>query len=273
MTDPVEPQSSAHPELSALLDGELSQDQESYLHERLVSDVALRLELRAASTMRKAVRSLPLVDVPQGTLERPDNVFWLSPARNRRPSPRRLPAVVAAIAAVWVFVLVSVTPGPAQAVPVVGSVNAHRASVASLASTPAVRPGAQSSFPQQIGDGLELRFVSRHGERVHLLYSSEDKQVSIFQQPGTLAAEKLPPGGSWLLVDGVRAWTWDDADLRVVVFERDDTVFTFVSGYADERPAETMASNTSVLPENHSSSWLARLSGATHRAALLLGFG
>jgi len=274
MTERVDTESASHPELSGLLDGELSDDQGQRLRERLASDVAMRLELRSASTMRSAVRSLAPVEVPQGALERRNNVLPFALTVKRHHGRRRLSAVVAAIAAVWVFVLVSATPGPAQAAPAVaGSVNAHRASVASLASSPAVVPVVQSPFPQQIGDGLILQFVSRHGERVHLLYANEDKQLSIFQQPGALDWEKLPSGGSMLLVDGVRAWTWDDADLRVVVFERDDTVFTFVSGYAGERPVETMASNTSVLPEDHPSNWLARVSGATHKAALLLGFG
>jgi hypothetical protein len=105
------------------------------------------------------------------------------------------------------------------------------------------------------------------------MYANADEQVSIFQQPGRLAWDKLPAGGEMLLVDEVKAWTWDDADLRVVVLERDDTVFTFVSGYAGERPSETTASNTSALPESQSSGWIDRLSSASHRAALLLGLG
>ncbi len=274
MTERLRPASSAHPELSAMLDGELSLSAEQDLRERLAADVALRLELRSLTEIRDAVRALGPVDVPVGALDRPSNVVHLRLPRRSRRGRRSVGAVAAAVAAVWVFVLISVAPAPAQAVPAVaGSIEAHRASVESLGASPSLTPVVESSFPEQIGAGLMLQFVSRHGSSVHAMYANADEQVSIFQQPGRLAWDKLPAGGEMLLVDDLKAWTWDDQDLRVVVFERDDTVFTFVSGYAGERPSETTASNTSALPESQSAGLLDRLSSASHRAALLLGLG
>lgn len=262
---------SNRPELSALLDGELSAIEEAALQELLANNVALRLELRAVEQVRSALRGLDPVEIPEDGFLMPSNVVVMR--RPRRFVRRRafVGSVAAAVAA-WMFLVVTVAPTPASADPIIeGSVEAHRASIENL---PGRSEAVQTpNFPKQMGGELTLQFVSRHGQQIHALYASETQYVSVFQQPGTLEWDKLPAGGSLIEFDSLQAWTWDDADIRVVVLERDEAVFTFVSASTGESPLETTAMNASVLPEKSGSSVWSRVTGACHDAARLLGFG
>ncbi len=90
--------------LSALLDGELTSDEEAQVQAHLVACLTCRHEMETVRVARLWVRALPPVEPPFGLYER-----MLLPYR---PARRRLAMAFAGAAAVVAAVLVSIAPAP-----------------------------------------------------------------------------------------------------------------------------------------------------------------
>ncbi|HVF13047.1 MAG TPA: zf-HC2 domain-containing protein [Acidimicrobiales bacterium] len=88
--------------LSALLDGELSMQEEADVQTHLVTCLVCRLEMEAIGATRLRVRALPPVEPPFGLFER-----MLQPYR---PGRRRVAMAFAGAAAAVAAVIVSVAP-------------------------------------------------------------------------------------------------------------------------------------------------------------------
>lgn len=100
----------SHPgdSLSALLDGELSSEQEAAVQGHLVGCAPCRHEMESVAVARLWVRALPPVDPPFGLYER-----MLQPYR---PGRRRVAMAFVGAAAAVAAVLLSVAPAPQQSV-------------------------------------------------------------------------------------------------------------------------------------------------------------
>lgn len=110
--------------LSALLDGELSPQEEAEVQAHLVSCMTCRHEMETVQLARLWVRALPPVEPPFGLYER-----MLLPYR---PGRRRVAMALLGAAAAVAAVLVSVAPAPQQPVsPQVATlIEAHATSAA-----------------------------------------------------------------------------------------------------------------------------------------------
>jgi hypothetical protein len=98
--------------------------------------------------------------------------------------------------------------------------------------------------PKQLA-GYTLVDAYRAPKGVQLLYEKGSYGLSVFEQEGNLDPAELPDDGTWLQVDGHRAWRWDAplADGRVLVVERGDLVLTLVgdeSGAAVQAAADAL---------------------------------
>ena len=107
---PVDPVDGEHPAdaLSALLDGELSPQEEAAVQAHLVTCMTCRHEMEAVGVARLWMRALPPVEPPFGLYER-----MLMPYR---PGRRRVAMAFVGAAAAVAAVLVSVAPAPQQQV-------------------------------------------------------------------------------------------------------------------------------------------------------------
>lgn len=93
--------------------------------------------------------------------------------------------------------------------------------------------------PEEAGDGFRLLGRFRHpGGLWHLYYSDGLVGVSVFEQPGTLDWDALPPGGAPARVGGERARHYSLPVGDVWVFEHDGVVYT---GVADAPAGEALA--------------------------------
>jgi sigma-E factor negative regulatory protein RseB len=93
--------------------------------------------------------------------------------------------------------------------------------------------------PARAGDGFRL--VGRWSHRAdlaQLYYSDGVLSVSVFEQPGTLQWQSLPPGGTDAEVSGHSARRYALPAGEAWVFERDGVVYTCVG---DASPAELAA--------------------------------
>ncbi len=264
--------------LSALLDGELDAAEVEAVHAHLVACADCSAELESVRRVRAAVRSLAAVDPPAGFFEAllagglPEHADLAQPARVLPLRSRRaaLGNVAAAVAAGIVLVVgFGGNQATAVAPEVATNVERHAASIsaASLGGpnpimgpsevTPTTLPHTGISrpytAPRQLA-GYTLVDVYRAPKGVQLLYERGSYGLSVFEQEGDLDAAELPDNGSWLDVDGHRAWKWDAplADGRVLVVERGDLVFTLVgdeSGDAVRAAAEALPGRPKVALE------------------------
>lgn len=110
--------------LSALLDGELSPEDEAGVQAHLVHCMTCRLEMESVRVARSWIRALPPVEPPFGLYER-----MLVPYR---PGRRRVAMAFVGAAAAVAAVLVSVAPAPERSVdPAVATlIEAHATSAA-----------------------------------------------------------------------------------------------------------------------------------------------
>jgi hypothetical protein len=276
MTDLIE-----HPEdaLSALLDGQLGGAEAEAVHAHLVACADCSAELEAVRATRTALRSLPAVEPPAGFFEGllagglpgevPD-VATPSPVVALRSRRAALGNVAAAVAA-GLLLVVSLGGNQATAVApeVASNVERHAASIsaASLGGpnpilgarevTPTTMPHTGISRPYTAPKelaGYRLVDAYRASEGVQLLYEKGPYGLSVFEQEGDLDAGELPDNGTWLDVNGHRAWRWDapTASGRVLVVERGDLVLTLVgdeSGSAVRAAAEALPGKPQIALE------------------------
>jgi hypothetical protein len=64
---------------------------------------------------------------------------------------------------------------------------------------------------------------------LHVMYSNGDIEISIYEQPGTVAWESLPTSGTRMRVGDSDAWSMRSGTEEVMVVERGTTVYTAVA--------------------------------------------
>lgn len=259
-----------HPtdELSALLDAELGQGEAMVTRAHLEGCRACVEELHGARAVRLALRTLPGVEPPPGVMEAlVERVRAGTEVEDvgaeRGPVVtlvRRHRRVGAAVASVAVVVLgLSVVEPDLYRPGVTAAIDSHAASLQAMAAgglvsadggsdplqpfepvTPTTAPPrdpralpAPYEAPEHLDGGYRLVKAfsdPTRREGLQLVYEGDRYGLSVFETPGRLDFDALPPGGNRVDVDGAEGWRWEtpEVDGRVVVFERDGMVLVVV---------------------------------------------
>jgi anti-sigma factor RsiW len=276
--------------LSALLDGELSPDDEAGVRSHLAECAACAAELQAVGYARSKLRELPMAQPPFGFLERAVRPHHTGRGRARRRVLRTAGATVAAALPVTALAaLLVVSPHATEVSPPMAQlVAAHATSVATAptvpgpAAPPATTPPTSradltsvtvgpapvetSPVPDSLGGGLRRVAVDRLVGAVHALYSDGLRAVSLFEQSGHLDWSGLPAGGRAVAVGGRPARVYQLGGEHVVVWQAGVAVLTMVT----EAPDDQLLGAAATVPEGRkgSPSLLSRLRQAA-RSVLL----
>ncbi len=260
-------------ELSALLDGELTEDRGIEARRHLETCPSCRAELAHVEGARSVLRALAMVEPPDGLLDR------LARGRTRMARSVRgwgIAANLVATAAAWLLVLAvtsGVTPLSARP-PVSRFVDQHAA--AALPLTPGAPP-EPAAPPAEVGgrfrvpvrlDAYVLGSVSVDGDLLQARYTDGLTVVSLFEQPGRLDWSTLPPGQR-VSIDGREAWVARIGQSFVVITERSDLTFALVG----PGPAERLLSMVPALPEPPAPSLADRLRAVGHDLVDSFSFG
>lgn len=203
--------------ISALLDGELGVTDEIVAREHLERCARCQDEFAQVMAARSLVRDLGEVEPPQGFLER------ALPGERSRFSPRLGLVGLVAVAAAWVLILaVGLGVALPDVSPPVDEFADQHAEVADATETSPTLPersdGLQRLSPEEVSD-LDAPFVvpdaidpfervaAYAGEgTVQVLYADREREVSVFQQEGSLDWDELPAEGRRDDPDVGRAW-------------------------------------------------------------------
>ncbi len=224
MSDDVAPDRPAHPDdlLSAFVDGELDAATAAWVAEHLDGcDPCRRAEAEIDAT-RSLLRHLPPVDaspVVEGFL-----------AQHRRAV--RLGAGFVALAAL-VLVALGLTAATTRPTVVPDVADMQRRTTAAYAAPPGLIGSAVALSRHEMWDGTDMAAT---------VYRDGDLDVSVFQQPGRLDRDGLPPGE--VVAIGEREVWFAPGDPVVAVSQHGDLVVTVVS---DDRAAVLTA--VASLPE------------------------
>jgi anti-sigma factor RsiW len=230
--------------LSALLDGELSADDDAAARAHLDACPTCRAALADEAGVRAAVRALPPVDAPFGFYERvlrsgPDPVG--KPKRRVRFGMANLVATAAA----WVLILAvgSFRAGGEGSVdPAVGHfVTAHASVLPGVGGGGQVKQGHDSrayNVPDQLAGRYRFTGVADEGGLPQLVYSDGARTLSVFLRPGRLDVAALPQEAQPVLVNGTPAWDVPTLDGDVVFVQRPGMVVVIVGSTPDEAASD-----------------------------------
>ena len=252
----------SHELLNAYLDGELAPDERTQVERELAESVELRRELAELDATRSLLRALPQVE-PSRPMQRPAAV----PVPSRRP--RRLGTVVAAVAAIWVFVLgIGVSLGSLPIVPEVEQLALQHAAAEEGDMTMGFEPMDMKKMMDDdpavvpdIGHGMGLDSVYQADELVQARYSDGEHAVSIFHEPGEVDWDDMPASGEVEMMGDTPIWRSSMNGVTVLVVERGDLVVTVVADGDMEDDMATMA-GTMVPKVDDDPSWWDRLKAA-----------
>lgn len=249
--------------LSALLDGELSDDEAVAARAHLAQCAYCTAELAAVDRTRSLLRALPMVDPP---------VPLTLPAPVARPAPSAVPVAVAA--AVAVLLGIQWLPAERSVQPELAGFDQTHASIVEQAPARA-RAGASAGAAQPVAartalPGYERVAASRKGQTVHVLYTDGDHALSVFAEPGDLAESSLPSTARRLDVGNQTLWHWQRADGDIVLWQSDGVVYTAVG---DAPIAAVMEVAASMPDEDREDSVIDRVRRASRAAAELLSGG
>jgi anti-sigma factor RsiW len=209
-------------ELSALLDGELTADEQAAVASHLATCDECRAELEATRTVRGRLRSAGAVDPPFGFYER------LTRKRRRWPAVASAAAAVAIAAACVAIVGFAVQPGPATRTPPVDALRA----VASGAQNPgglslhraernAVLPAQLAGLPRQ---STFKAFVEGGDATVAVFGASPEQTIVAYVVRGDADWSQLQ-GGIRSPVQGLPGNPWqsnDSTKLPAIVVQSGD---------------------------------------------------
>lgn len=275
--------------LSALLDGELSDDEATAVRAHVAGCEACARELDDVREARRMLRELPNVEPPAGWL---DGVLSDGVVVRLQPRRRVFATVALSVAAgLLLFVVAANTIGPIEQRPDVDTALERHASTVSArgdifhgniprntptdpapATTAVRRPVADlpdGFFAPKLLAGYRLVESYRTDEGgVQLLYRKGQYGLSVFERRGGVDWSELPTGGARTTIAGHDAWRWNDepADGRLVVIAEDAITLTIV---ADE-PGDAVLEVASALPISHSVSIERRITRAVAKALELL---
>lgn len=231
-------------DLSALLDGELSAEQEAAARTHLAGCASCRDELAAVEDARQMLRSLPFIDPPAG---------FLDGFIGRRHRRRRVAVAAAGFASVATMITL-VAAGPMEDVP---DLAPHPEALAAAHLEPDTD---QPMDPGDVDDDIPVvtrldRFertdMFDDGEMTHVVLSAPGAELSVFEGYGELQWDTPPGGGDRMVVEvgdgSADAWMVDveGADASVLVVEAGDLVYALVS----DLPMETLVEAAADLPE------------------------
>ena len=277
--------------LSALLDGELDPATEARVRDLLAGSPDAQDELAALVQVRTALRDLPPVDPPFGFYER-----LLRPARRPSHIGAKVGGALAAAAAA-VVLIVGITPATDSVVPPVAAYAERHLEMEPIAatteapatttttSTTAAAPSDDMDFAplpdaelDAMGTPAELSgafhrmsgYQSSDGA-MHLVYSDGDLMVSVYEQVGVVAWDRLPTG-TMMQVEGQKAWTMVGDDEEVMVFERGPLVYTVVAQVTSGAHDDMMAMAVE-LPEGTDPSMFDRFRTSCRSVAARFSMG
>lgn len=270
--------------LSALLDGELEAGDEARVRDLVAGSPEAQEELAALAQVRTWVRDLPAVDPPFGFYER-----LLQPARAER-RPRHIGAKVAsaiAVAAAAIVLIVGITPAADSVVPPVAAYASRHMEMDPTAepasvTEPASEPMDFAPVPDDTLDAMgapvvltgEFHRMSGYQSddgAVHLVYSDGTLMVSVYEQVGIVAWDRLPDG-DMTEVGGSPAWTMAGDAEEVMVLERGTMVYTVVAQRAGGAHDEMVAMAVE-LPAPGDPSLVDRFAGSCRSVAARFSMG
>jgi hypothetical protein len=231
-------------DLSALLDGELSAEQEAAARAHLDGCASCRDELAAVEDARQMLRALPFVDPPAG---------FLDGFIGRRHRRRRVAVAAAGFASVATLLTI-VAAGPMDDVPDLAPQPEDLAAAH-------LEPGANQPMDNDDMDD-DIPVVTRlarfertdmfdDGDMTHVVLSAPGAELSVFEGYGELEWDTPPGGGHRMEVEvgdgSAEAWMCDveGTDASVLVVEAGDLVYALVS----DLPMETLVEAAADLPE------------------------
>ncbi len=220
--------------ISGYLDGELSEVELSQFKNDLSEDAALRDQLDQIAAVRGRLRTMGDVAAPFGFFER---------IVNRERRHRRVGALmgVAAIAAA-LLVLVSATPvaEPIEFVVGIDQLVAQHATASADMSSMIELDDDHKAHILGEADLSTMDLTVRHAVRTSdgtdwVQYGRKDgTMLSVFRQPGTLAAGWMPDDAEAMEMGGDDAWIMQRLGRDVLVAEHDSMVFTLVADDYDD---------------------------------------
>lgn len=263
MTGPAELGADDHPDdlLSAHVDGELDPATDAWVVDHLAGCAACRQEVDELVEARSVLRALPRVDaspVIEGFL-----------ARHRR-AIRLGAGFVAAAGLVLAALGLTAATAHRRLVPDLAALTAGHVQRAhgDMDGMERRTRSAYAAPPGLIGSAVQLgRHQVWHGEDLDaILYRDEDVAVSVYQQPGRLDWDRLPPG-EVVTVGDHDVWFGPGRPV-VAVSQRGDLVVTVVSA---DRPAVLTA--VAGLPEWRRRATWDRMHDACQRVVQVFALG
>jgi hypothetical protein len=225
--------------LSALLDGELDEAEQDAVRAHVRTCPICAAELEEVAAARAAIRALPWLELPGAVV--------LRVRRSRRRIV--LPAAFVSAAAVS-FALLASVPAERSVAPPVDRF------VLSSASLTANNVAAPRQFPYRapalLTNGFRRIGVWQGDGFAQFVYSDGVHVLTVFEQAGRLAADRLPAGANAVTVGQVVGRVFDWQGERVVVWQLGSTTYTLV---ADDDAAEALDVARSVPPPPSPSSW------------------
>lgn len=214
--------------LSALVDGELTPDEEAAARAHLEGCAACRDELDATQATADLVRGLPAVDPRFGFYERMLRPGFGGVDRRRMRTGVAIASMAAAVALVIGLVA---NLGADEVTPAVDDmVEVHQAGFLPSTGFDPVAPDEMAALdvPVELDGGFERQAAyERPGDdTVAAAYRSGSDTVTVFEQDGALDADALAPGMEAM---DAHAWAMEAAGgLHALVLERDGVVYTVV---------------------------------------------
>jgi len=257
--------------LTAYLDGEVDDDERRFVEQLLAVDASARALHDDLAGVRSLLRSLPVIEPPFGFLER----LELDARRQERaglvPVPyavgverRRARGSVVASAAATVGLMalaIGFAPAAEATVPPVQSyMERHMAmTVGGVTAADAAMPMASMTMADADAHGggvamtnlagMDRKNVFAADDAMQVVYTDGDHMMSVYAQPGTVAWNALPPGGTMRTVGEEPAWEFHQGGATLMVMERGAEVYTLVGAIA---PEAVMGAG-SALPETEPS--------------------
>lgn len=255
--------------LSALVDGELTPDEETAARAHLEGCAACRDELDATRATADLVRGLPAVDPRFGFYERMLRPGFGGVDRRRM---RTGVAVASMAAAVALVVGLVANLGADEVTPAVDDmVEVHQAGFLPSTGFDPVAPDEMAGLdvPVELDGGFERQAAyERPGDdTVAAAYRSGSDTVTVFEQDGALDTDSLAPDMEAM---DAHAWAMEAADgLHAVVLERDGVVYTVVG----EASMAVLMVVGGDLPDGADPSLLQRARDAGTEVVWTFGFG
>jgi hypothetical protein len=248
--------------LSALADGALTVGEADQVRAHVAGCASCAAELAEVERARTILRGLPPVDPPFGFFER---------LLLRRRWRDGIAAVLSgAAAAVLVAGLLIGPPAAGSAAASVASLPwAHLAGRTS--PPPTVAAPRVGIAPVSLAAGTIYRRVAtvQHGDGFRVIYSDGARQLSLFEQAGSLDPERLAGASTAnaITIKGHRGIEYRWPNGSVVAWEASGRVYAVVA----EGPASVARQAAAAVPSAPKAGYLDRLRGACRD--LLRGFG